>query len=221
MRILLWGCTYSMWTVHFIDHFLLKNNYEVWILKKSNKKEYIDLFESRGVHLIECPKLVTDWYDGKIKIHILKILYIHFLQIKTAVKSGHYDLINLHCVECYTLIDTFILKSIMRTKWILSYWGSDLLRLKNRTLRVMGLLAKHADYVTFENKDLKNKFFKIYKWADRIESTTALFGLALFDNIIKEQKKKTDAEIRQEWGIPEDKSIIAIGYNGIPQQQHI
>ena len=63
MKVLLWGCTYSMWTMHFIEKVLLKNHHEVWLLKNSNKKEFLDSFQKMGVHLIECPEKVTDWYD--------------------------------------------------------------------------------------------------------------------------------------------------------------
>lgn len=221
MKILLWGCTYSMWTIHFIKMFLLENNYEVWLLKNSSKKEYLDFFEEMGVHLIECPKLVIDWYDGSKRASTLKTLYIHFLQIKAAVKSGHFDLINLHYVDYTDIIDVVILKCIMQARLILSYWGSDLLRVSDRILSFAGLFGKRADYITFDNGDLRIKFEQKYKWKDRVKSSTALFGLSILDIIKEEQTNKSNAFIRKMWGVSEHKKVVAIGYNGIPQQQHI
>lgn len=41
-------------------------------------------------------------------------------------------------------------------------------------------------------------------------------------DIINDKYKKTELEdLRIKWKIPEGKTVIAIGYNGIPQQQHI
>ena len=221
MKVLLWGCTYSMWTIHFIEKVLLKNHHEVWLLKNSNKKEFLDSFQKMGVHLIECPETVTDWYDGGKDAGALRTLYIHFLQVRLAVKCGHFDVINLQYVDYADVVDVVILKYIMRAKLILSYWGSDLLRVSGRILSFAGIFAKRADYVTFDNGDLKIKFEQKYQWKDRVKSSKALFGLAILDIIREKQENQAAVFIRKKWGIPENKKIVAIGYNGIPQQQHI
>lgn len=224
MKILLLGCIYSTWTQHFVEDFLLKNNHEVWILNKSTGKEhkqYIDFYKKKNVHFIDCPKIVIDMYDGKIAGNCMKNLYACFLQIMTIVKSGHYDLIHLHYVDFPDLIYGVILKYIMREKLVLSYWGSDLLRTEDKTLSFMGKFARFADFITFDNKDLEIKFKTKYKWAQKVSSETILFGLSILDKINKKCKSELPINIRKHWRIPEDKIVIAVGYNGIPQQQHI
>ena len=221
MKILLYGCTYSTWITYFIDNFLKKEDYDVWILKTSNKEEYIQRFKEQGVHLIECPSKIMDWHDGKLKGNFFVILYIHYLQVKTIVKSGKYDLINLHYVDIVDIVDVFLLKCLTKAKLLVSYWGDDLLRFTDRILHFLGIFAKHADYVTFDNDDLKIKFHKVYKWAEKANSETVLFGLPILDIIREKQNNVSGIEIRKKWEFPENKTIIAIGYNAIPQQQHI
>lgn len=224
MKILLLGCIYSTWTQHFVEDFLVKNNYEVWVLNKSDAKEhkqYIDFFKKKGVHFIDCPKIAIDMYNGKNKGNCMKNLYAYVLQVMAIIKSGHYDLINLHYVDFPDLIYGVILKYVMKAKLVLSYWGSDLLRIEDKRLSFIGKFAKFADFVTFDNKDLEITFKRKYKWSQRIPSGTILFGLSILDRINEKYRRKSPIDIRRDWKIPEDKIIIAIGYNGIPEQQHI
>lgn len=222
MKVLLWA-TYSPWTMNFVEEFLLKNNHEVWILNRSNKKEYqkyVDFYKEKGVHLIELPEIVSNVYDGKEKGNIFKNWLCHFLLLKSVMKFGPFDLLNMHYIEYIYLIDMIILKYLMKTKLVLSYWGSDLFRVEKKELEVKGWYVRYADFITFDSLDLEIEFRKIYKWAKHIPSKVVFFGLPVLDIINKNCIEKTNNNLRRKWGISEDKVVIAIGYNGIPQQQH-
>lgn len=221
MRILLWGCISSPWTIWFSQEFLLKYNYEVWIVETSIKKEYLNFFKHNNIHIIKCPQKVVDWYAGGKKGSCFRTLFINFLQFKTVLKSGQYDVINLHFVDWFDIVVVTFLRMIKRSKLILSYWGSDLLRVGDKTLWWEGLFAKYADYVTFDNEDLRTKFEKTYKWAYKVKKKTVLFGLPILNIINEKSKQVSVSEIRKKWDVPLGKKVIAIGYNGIPEQQHI
>lgn len=222
MKVLLWGI-YSPWTMNFVENFLQKNNYEVWMLNRGNKKEYKEykkFYEQRGVHLIDVSEIVSEVYDKRKCGNFLKIWYSHFLLLKAVIKSGSYDLINMQYVEYLDLIDVFVLKYILRSKLILSYWGSDLFRIEKSKLSRMRILVNCADFVTFDNKDLEIEFRRIYKRARRIPSKVAFFGLPVLDIIDKKSREEVNDDIRKKWGISENKKVVAIGYSGIPEQQH-
>jgi glycosyltransferase involved in cell wall biosynthesis len=209
-----------MWTVHFIEEFLLKYNYEVWMLKTSNDSVYSSFFEKDNIHLIECPSVVTDWYDGENNKNFINTRYIHMLQLKAAIRAGKFDIINLHYVDYNDVIDVAILKNITKSRVIISYWGSDLLRMDKKKLLRLSMFAKKADYITFDNEDLNIKFHEIYKWADKIKNKTVLFGLPVLD-IIEGKNMVNPMELKKKYKVPENKILIAVGYNGIPEQQHI
>lgn len=222
MKVLLWG-VYSPWTINFVENFLLKNNHEIWILNRGKLieyKKYMDFYKKNNIHLIEFSEMVSRVYDKKGEKNYFEMWYSRFLQLKEVVKSGPYDLINMQYIEPSDLIDVVILKYIMRTRLILSYWGSDLLRIKDKDLATVGKYVRCADFVTFDNEDLKIKFKKIYQWSNEIPSKTILFGLPILDIIEQKCKNTTIEELREKWNIPKNKSVIAIGYNGIPEQQH-
>jgi hypothetical protein len=221
MKILLWGCISSPWTVGFIQGFLLKYNYEVWVLRTGIEAEYRDFYEKKNIHIIEPPARVVTWYkDGK-KGNFLKTIYMYFLQIKAVIKEGKFDIINLHYIELFHLFLVNILRTFMGSKVILSYWGSDLLRAADRELHREGLFVKHADFVTFENGDLRIKFEKTYQWSDRINTETIFFGLPVLDIIREKQRTGTNEDIRRRWKIPDSKKILAIGHNAARQQRHL
>ncbi len=221
MKVLLWGID-SPWTLNFVKNFLLKSKYEVWILNRRDKKEsekYNKVYKEYGVHLIEFPSAVTDAFDKKYD-NFFSSFHIRFLLLKTIMKSGPFDVINMQYVDYSDLMDVVILKFLLHSKLILSYWGSDLLRTEESRLNSAEKLLKYADFVTFDNADLELKFKEIYTWADVIPKRTVMLGLPVLDIIKKCSSDNFREEIRERWGISKEKVVIGIGYNGIPAQQH-
>ncbi len=220
MKVLLWSVC-SPWTMNFVENFLVKHNYEVWILSIGNNrdcKEYADFYKRKGLHLIELPPLALKMYEGKIGF--FKAIYGRFLKLKAVIKAGPFDIINMQFVYYADLPDAIFLKYFMRAKLILSYWGSDLFRVDRDELVLQGRYVRHADFITFDNLDLEKEFKKTYNWGKKIPSKAALLGLPVLDIINKSCGDKAKDDIRRKWGIAKDKIVIAIGYNGIPQQQH-
>ena len=221
MKVLLWGIE-SPWTINFVMNFLLENGYEVYILNRGKQKETKitnKIYKQYGTHIIEFPTIVTESYH-KNEGNFIKFLYIHFLFLKTIIMSGPFDLINMQYVEYADLIDAVIVKFILRTKLILSYWGSDLLRAEGGKLNSVGKFSKYADFVTFDNIDLELKYKELYKWAGKIPQKTVMLGLPVLDIIKYKSDNDSKDKLRKKWGIDEGKVVIAIGYNGIPEQQH-
>lgn len=222
MKVLLWGI-YSPWTMNLLENFLLKQGYEVWVPVRGNREEdqkYLDFYQEKGVHMIRFPQTVSDVYEGKEKGNRLKVWYSHFLKVREVLKAGPFDLINMQYAEYADLIDIVLLKYLTRTRLVLSYWGSDLFRLKEGRRAAMGRYARHADYITFDSRDLEAEFRNQYGRAGRKGMGTVMFGLPVLNLIEETRRRSTREELRRKWGVPEDKIVIAAGYNGIPEQQH-
>ncbi len=225
MRVLLLGLINSQWTANFVEECLLKNNYEVWMLKCDNNfesRKWISFYKKAGIQFINCIKETANINSGRRKKNYLKVSYGRFMQIRTILRAGHFDIINLHYVNSLDMLYVAsLLKHIMKSKLVFSYWGSDLLRSDNKELHSRGKYVRQADFITFDNRDLEIKFEKTYKWAFKIPSKTVLFGLPILDIINKKYESNQQADLRKKWNIPEDKTVIAVGYNGGEAQQHI
>jgi len=224
MRILLLGLVYSQWTIHFVETCLLNEGHEVWIVKRKNNKEdnkYIKLYKQMGIHFIDCMAPDMEIKDGRKNKDYIKVIKGHISQIRTIRKFGPFDIINLHYIGYDDVVYAPILKILTKSKLIFSYWGSDLFRARDKELFFRGIFARSADYITFDNKDLQIKFKKVYKWENKVPSDIVLFGLPILDIIKEKYKSYSLSNIRKKWGIPDDKTVIAVGYNGSPEQQHI
>lgn len=207
-----------MW---FIREFLLKNCYEVYVLEISVTEQHSRFFTDNKVHVISCPKKILEWYRGGKPGSCFKTIYMYYGLMRTIVASGKYDLINLHYVEWFEVILCLLLKKIQKSKLILSYWGSDLFRTPQKLLSRTRRLLKNADYITFDNEDMKEKFEEIYPESRKLIHEVVFLGLPILEIIEEKEKKQSKESIRKKWHIPQDKKVIAIGYNAIPEQQHI
>lgn len=119
MKILILGELYSPWTMHFVEGCLRKNGHEVWMVngnKRREFKKYIDFYKKEGVHFIDCTKAAAYIYDGKIEGNSYKMIYGYFSIIKAIVRSGNYDLINLHYVTFLGLVYAVLLKLLKKEK---------------------------------------------------------------------------------------------------------
>lgn len=224
LKVLILGCIYSTWTTHFVEKCLLQNKYEIWLLNTSRQveyKKYISFYRRKNVHIINGADTSEKISSGRVNKKYFHVLYGYLKQLRTLIKYGKYDLIHLHYVSMPDLFYAIVLKYIFRAKIILSYWGSDLFRASDRELSFRGVFARCADFVTFDNRDLEIKFKREYSWADKVPSEVVLFGLSVLDIINKKLKCKPKESLRREWKIPEGKTVIAVGYNGIPEQQHL
>lgn len=224
MKILILGLICSQWTVHFVESCLLDKGYEVWMVRRKNSREddkYIKVYQQLGIHFINCIITDIDIKNGRKNKNYLKVFKAQLEQIKLIKKAGPFDLINLHYVDSDDMIYAPVLKKLTKSKLIFSYWGSDLFRTGDRQLYFRGIFARCADYITFDNKDLQIKFNKVYRWADEVPTEVILFGLSVLDIIKEKYKNQSLSDIRKRWKIPNDKIVVAVGYNGHPQQQHI
>lgn len=224
MRVLVLGLINSQWTFQFTKTFLRKNNHEVWMVKRSNdykSRKWIDQYKKIGVHFIDCTKIVATLNEAKAQRNFLLEMYAHLVQLKAIADYGRFDVINMHYVEFQDVKYASILKYLMRSKLIFSYWGSDLLRVDKKLLDSRGMYVRQADYITFDNRDLEVKFKEVYAWAHKVPSETILFGLPVLEIIRERYKRITEEKLREEWNVPKDKWIIAIGYSGTSAHQHI
>ena len=224
MNVLVLGSINSQWTLQFVESFLLKNGYAVWIVKRSNSRksrQWIAKYQRNGVHVIDCVDIVVKIKRCREVGDIFGIAQNHFRQIRRIAKAGSFNIVNLQFVRADDVIYAPILKYMKRAKLIFSYWGSDLLREDNKQLRLREKFVRRADFITFDNGDLAIEYKKRYKRALKVPSGTLLFGLPILDIIKNRCEERSPRDIRRELGIPEDKTIVAVGYSATAAHQHI
>lgn len=110
-------------------------------------------------------------------------------------------------------------------KIFVSVGGSDLYRDSKRfhVKYFQKKIIRLADWISSENIQTKDYFYQIYgKKCTKASHSTIRFGVDVLDGIDEyRQMKKNIGELRDKWGIPKDKLVVALGHNGRREHQHL
>lgn len=132
-----------------------------------------------------------------------------------------FDIIHSLWMEPVWGINAYKLRK--KTKyWLNSVGGSDLYRFSNQILtRIMQKrIIKYSDWITSENVQTRNFFYKVYGNHYRnIEHSICRFGVDILDYI---RRYKQENEMPKEISamFPSDKIIIVCGTNATENHQH-
>lgn len=150
--------------------------------------------------------------EGKSWLRPLRLL--RFLQ----GQRGAYDVVHvLYCIQDLMVLGKALRKTAPRL--ILTVFGSDFFQLANWKKRWMRPVFQSADFIT-SNNSIALESIRTGFSADAEQMRLCRFGfnaldkLAEFNHVIREQS-------RSSLGIPQEKTVICIGYNYDSIQQHI
>ena len=104
-----------------------------------------------------------------------------------------------------------------------SVGGSDLYR-DSKKLHVrmwQRRLLKNSDWFSSENEMTHDYFYKVYGDELRfIQHSIVNFGVDIIDSIDRIDVSNI-VELKEKYGIPKDKIVVTLGYNGRCEQQHL
>lgn len=215
MKYLIISDASSMHVYNFIRYSLLGRGFEVSILSHSPKsipELYKSFYDEERITVyslqdLECKmdrSLSSRWEKLRYKFDVIRDL-------------GEVDVCHIH----YLHIQSCLLYLLMKKHFkhlILTYWGSDIIKLDKKTKFFQRLCMKHADKITLSvSKTLKiyhNHFG--YKYDGKVQILRFLSGA--LDEIKTRLDTSSELECKQEMSLPLDKKVITIGYNADPAQ---
>lgn len=129
------------------------------------------------------------------------------------------DIANIQYVHrSFVFLIPFLNRNFKKT--VLSFWGSDLLKQDDITLRMMGLLFRCSDAITFETKEVQDIFSSKVGNHFCEKYRIVRFGISQFE-IIDNISSDDCLEFKRKYDIPKDRPIVVIGYNRVRNHQHI
>ena len=148
----------------------------------------------------------------KLNIFVYISYWLGFCHIKQ-----QYDIVNVHYVKSELL---WSIKKIKKkcNKFVLTPWGSDVLRQNEIQLKLLKMIYKQADYVATPLTGFRTRVKEIFSISEYKFYDTA-FGSDMID-LISENEKMTRQEAKSELGF-DDKFIITVGYNANPAHHHV
>lgn len=105
-------------------------------------------------------------------------------------------------------------------KRVLTFWGSDVYRLKTNQIKWIRFYSFEATKLIFPEKSLYEEFVRRVGHVFDKKCYIIDFGMPLYDEMVKLLCKSKD-ECKECFGIPKDKVSVHVGYNGSERQQHI
>lgn len=168
-----------------------------------NISEVADSFTLK--FLLKIPKIRTS-----IRVFLLKRYFKKLKGKYDAIGIHSCDLIYIHLIEWLREITTNLSVTI---------WGSDFYRASDLMRQRKKKIFDLCDLIVFGNPSNKDDFVSYYK-DYYSKSVVCGFGITKFDVIKQVLENSKKQEVKSGLGLPNNKLIVAIGYNGTVQQQH-
>lgn len=140
-----------------------------------------------------------------------------FYNFKILNRYAPYDFIHVQYVTFEWLMKNLIIKKSVQTKLFASFWGSDLLRVSDRTLLLEKIFLRNYNYITADSYSMVERYNKFFG-NTKNKLDIVYYGVSLIPYIDRWLSEKK--QCLNDLSIPKDKIVISIGYNGLPQQQH-
>ena len=211
-RILIIGNADSIWLKEYIKNIHCELQNKVTVVTFNNisydmQKEYQDM---KVNVLVFCNNGINRF------INVVKIL-IYVLRNRKL-----FEYLEIHyppsTIQAYFLT---LIEKIIYAKKIIVFWGSDLLRVKKTNIKRLRWIIDESDLINLPTEELVNQFEVLFDTKYKEKYISAPFGSLAFEEQKKIYGKLSKADCKRKTGIEENKTTIAIGYNGKKEQQHV
>ena len=191
----------------------------VCIFSYTNQSKFSELYDNMGIKEI----YIMPYFEN-CPIRITNIIPTLIRKVKEVKKLLPFtlpaDIIHVHYVEPSLLIYLFILWLTAR-KRILTFWGSDILRISEDNKKLLVPFLYMASSIIFMIPNQYKIFSEIY--GDHFKNKVHIIDMGndILDCIDTIRYDSEKAEIKHEFGFSSHKKTIHVGYNRQKEQQHI
>lgn len=227
MNVLLMADIESVYTRNFISRVLYPNGWKVILLSidqaDNNAYQKYASFISENKVIVESlvPENGTTATLSRKRSKRIPLLYKMKLNASRIEKEYPIDLVSIQFITTKKLL-ALRLFGYKKHRYLLSFWGSDLLRCK-KSVKYL-LYPKYITRSVLTTCDSKNMEFALKevchnRFVDKIECIR--FPNMAISCIQEVKRKFTFEQSKTHLGFPADKITIAIGYNATAAQQHL
>ena len=218
-RILMISDAGSFWTKRYIENLLLPDGWEVVLFPIWQVKGRFDQFYAdHGVTVYrDAHKLPVLRHIPRVRMWARIAANARALQ-----KLGPFDAIHNHYLSQRDLALGWALKrENPNSKWVCSYWGSDLLRQTGVELRRMKRYLERCDHVTVHSSLHIQRIAKLFGPQVADKTSLVYFGQTVYQDIDRIRAVADKAACKAHFGLPADKPVICLGYNASPTHKHL
>ena len=213
-KILILGENNSIWTKRCIEHSDIIGNNEIFFLGFDNEK-YDSWLMEQGIKLTVVNR--NRYFKNIPKVRGVLKIRDYFRAVKGLLKQvDKFDVVHMSFV---TREKMYLVKYLRKKskKIVITFWGSDLLRVNNKTMLKYKDAFTLADIIMLSTSEMKEHFTKVFGHCFDEKILDLKFGLDSLENIDYENT----IVARHFFSVPDGKTVITVGYNGKPTQNHI
>lgn len=204
MKILVLGNINSKWVKEFIEYDILPLKHSVEVLGEESNCKYTEFYKKNGITIHK----LADIGSVISRIPFFRTL-IRSSRTVNNNQWGQYDIIINMFVNYRDLFITSKVKTT-KTKTILYFTGSDLLRKSKIAIKMNNLFLRKVDYYVMGSKTLLGDFYRKYGNLKNVEVIS--FGTSALINIDRCLKNNC---------VQRKKNTFCIGYSGVRAHQHL
>lgn len=219
MNILILGDSNSIFLRDYCTRVFADKKDNVCIFSYTNESKFSELYNDMGIkeiyimpYIENCPIRITN---------LIPIIIRKAKEIKKLLPfTLPVDIIHIHYVEPSLLLYLFMLWITSR-KRILTFWGSDILRISEDNKKLLVPFLYMASSIIFMIPNQYKIFSEIY--GDHFKNKVQIIDMGndILDCIDELRYNNVKAQIKREFGFSTHKVTIHVGYNRQKEQQHI
>jgi len=213
-KLFLIGTLKSSYITQYIENVLEPLGFEIYMQVSRSDRDYSKSFtEKHNIHFIK-------FYE-KSELIYFRIPYIgnkikSLKNLFSLMKYKPFNYIHIQFVTNHELLRAKFANG-KKTKCFASFWGSDLLRMKEKYLKKEEKYLRSYELISADGYTLQKAYNKIFPKLN-VRFQMVPYGVSLFPYI---DKYLADVNAcKKYFGFSLNKKIVAIGYNAIKQQQH-
>lgn len=217
-KILLIADSDALWTKRAVEYLLLPAGYEIVIFPIwGHKGQFDDYYREHGVTVYRDPHRLP------VIRHIPRVrMWARIaLNARDLAKYGPFDVVHNHYLSQRDLALGLRVSRRFHARWVCTFWGSDLLRACDRSLRQMCPYLRRCDRLTACNERMRDKLRQ--SCGEELYQKTRMTiwgqdGFAAIDGILSNETRE---DCRAHYGIRPGNYVVSIGYSADNAQHQL
>ena len=217
-KILLIADSDALWTKRAVEYLLLPAGYEIVIFPIwGHKGQFDDYYREHGVTVYRDPHRLP------VICHIPRVrMWARIaLNARDLAKYGPFDVVHNHYLSQRDLALGQRIARRFHARWVCTFWGSDLLRASDRSLRQMCPYLRRCDRLTACNERMRDKIRHCLGESLYQKTRMTIWGqdgFAAIDRVLAAEGREA---CRAYYGIRKDSYVVSIGYSADNAQHQL
>ena len=217
-KILLIADSDALWTKRAVEYLLLPAGYEIVIFPIwGHKGQFDEYYREHGVTVYkDSHRLPVIRFIPRVRMWARIAL-----NARDLAKLGPFDAVHNHYLSQRDLALGQRIARRFHARWVCTFWGSDLLRASDRSLRQMCPYLRRCDRLTACNERMRDKIRRCLGESLYQKTRMAIWGqdgFAAIDRVLAAEGREA---CRAYYGIRKDSYVVSIGYSADNAQHQL